>query len=137
MPANSPARLARSARCRSPVSAPFHSSLLAPARDRLAARLAEVAIAEPRVPVIANVDAAQHGSADSIRDALARQACSPVQWVKTMHEMEKLGVTHMIECGPGKVLTGLARRCVPSIPCYPVHSAETLEAALQSLSAAG
>ena len=119
------------------VSAPFHSSLLAPARDRLAARLAEVAIAEPRVPVIANVDAAQHGSADSIRDALARQACSPVQWVKTMHEMEKLGVTHMIECGPGKVLTGLARRCVPSIPCYPVHSAETLEAALQSLSAAG
>ena len=112
------------------VSAPFHSSLLAPARDRLAARLAEVAISEPRVPVIANVDAAQHGSADSIRDALARQACSPVQWVKTMHEMEKLGVTHMIECGP-------ARRCVPSIPCYPVHSAETLEAALQNLSAAG
>ena len=60
-----------------------------------------------------------------------------MQWVKTMHEMEKLGVTHMIECGPGKVLTGLARRCVPSIPCYPVHSAETLEAALQNLSAAG
>ena len=119
------------------VSAPFHSSLLVGAAKQLAERLAQIDVMAPAIDVIANVDVAVHHEPQDIRDILSRQAASPVQWVKTMHEMEKLSVTHMIECGPGKVLTGLARRCVPSIPCYPVHSAETLEAALQSLSAAG
>ena len=118
------------------VSAPFHSSLLAPARDRLESKLAEVPVAIPRYDVIANVDARSHGSPDEIRSALARQACSPVQWVRTMNEMKARGVTHMIECGPGRVLTGLARRCVPGIPCYPVNSEDSLCAALEALSAA-
>lgn len=118
------------------VSAPFHSSLLAPARDQLAQELARVSVRPAEVPVYANVDAGIHGEPDSIRSLLARQACSPVQWVSIMRAMKEAGVTHMVECGPGRVLAGLARRCVPEIPCYGVNSAESLGAALKALAEA-
>lgn len=116
------------------VSAPFHSSLLKPARDRLAQRLESTGVKPCRIPVYANVDARLHTTPEAIRGALARQACSPVLWSSIMAEMKRAGVTHMIECGPGRVLSGLARRCVPDIPCYSVSSEETLEAALRAIS---
>lgn len=93
-----------------PVSAPFHSSLLKPAAERLAARLAQVAFATPAIPVVHNVDVQTHATADEIRAALARQAASPVRWTQTIQWLAQRGVTHVVECGPGKVLTGLARR---------------------------
>jgi len=93
-----------------PVSAPFHSSLLKPAAERLAERLAQVAIAAPAIPVVHNVDVATHGAPDEIRAALARQAASPVRWTETVQWLGAHGVTQIVECGPGKVLAGLARR---------------------------
>jgi [acyl-carrier-protein] S-malonyltransferase len=93
-----------------PVSAPFHSSLLKPAAERLAQRLAQVAVAAPTIPVLHNVDVASHTSPDAIRTALARQAASAVRWSDTIRAFATQGVTHIIECGPGKVLAGLVRR---------------------------
>ncbi len=93
-----------------PVSAPFHSSLLRPAADRLALRLAHVAIAPPAIPVVHNVDVDTHSEPDEIRAALARQAASPVRWTETVQWFAAHGVTHVVECGPGNVLAGLARR---------------------------
>lgn len=98
-----------------PVSAPFHSSLLKPAAERLRERLAEVDLRTPDIPVLHNVDVAEHRSADEIRDALARQAASPVRWVDTIRAMSARGVTHAVECGPGKVLAGLAKRIAPEM----------------------
>jgi [acyl-carrier-protein] S-malonyltransferase len=93
-----------------PVSAPFHSSLLAPAAERLARRLADVALVEPSIPDVHNVDVAMHAAPDEIRAALARQAASPVRWSETVRWLAGQGVTNVVECGPGKVLAGLARR---------------------------
>lgn len=101
-----------------PVSAPFHSSLLAPAADRLARRLADVEFASPRVPVVHNVDVTTHDTAAAMRDALARQAASPVRWTETMRYLVAHGVTSVVECGPGRVLAGLARRVDDSLATY-------------------
>jgi [acyl-carrier-protein] S-malonyltransferase len=97
------------------VSAPFHSSLLAPAAARLRERLREVTIKAPCVPVINNIDVAAESSPERIRDALARQAAAPVRWAETVRKMADDGVTHIVECGPGKVLAGLTRRISPSV----------------------
>lgn len=93
-----------------PVSAPFHSALLQPASDQLAKYLADVALQAPQIPLINNVDVAQVADAAQIRDALVRQAARPVRWVETIRQMKAQGITHVIECGPGKVLHGLTRR---------------------------
>lgn len=93
-----------------PVSAPFHSSLLKPASDRLRGYLAGITFSAPQIRLINNVDVAMVDDASAIRDALVRQAASPVRWVETVQKMAELGVTQLIECGPGKVLTGLAKR---------------------------
>jgi len=93
-----------------PVSAPFHSSLMKPAAERLRLRLAEVRFETPRVPVVNNVDVAERGSPDEIRDALYRQAFGPVRWVETVQAIRARGVTHVVECGPGKVLAGTVKR---------------------------
>ena len=98
-----------------PVSAPFHSTLLEPAAQRLAARLATIDMTTPQLPVLHNVDVAEHHSPQAIRAALARQAASPVRWTDTIHAMAARGVTHIVECGPGKVLTGLTKRIAPEI----------------------
>ena len=98
-----------------PVSAPFHSTLLAPAAERLRERLARVEIRSPAIPVLHNVDVLEHRTAEEIRDALARQAASPVRWVDTIRAMAARGATHVVECGPGKVLAGLTRRIVPDM----------------------
>jgi [acyl-carrier-protein] S-malonyltransferase len=98
-----------------PVSAPFHSSLLKPAAERLAARLRSVTIAAPAIPVVHNVDLSVSATPDAVRSALARQAASPVLWVDTIRKFADSGVTHVAECGPGKVLAGLVKRIAPDI----------------------
>ena len=92
------------------MSAPFHSSLLKPASDRLRDYLAGVSFASPQLPLINNVDVAIVDDPAAIRDALVRQAASPVRWVETVQKMAEMGVTRLIECGPGKVLTCLTKR---------------------------
>jgi [acyl-carrier-protein] S-malonyltransferase len=93
-----------------PVSAPFHSSLLQSAADKLSGYLAKIAVSAPRIPVVNNVDVAMESDPPRIRDALARQACNPVRWVEVVRKLAGMGVTHVAECGPGKVLAGLTKR---------------------------
>lgn len=94
-----------------PVSAPFHCSLMLPAAEKLRARLTQIRFSIPQIPVLNNVDVAQLTDPEDIKEALVRQAASPVRWVETMQAVQKMGITHVIECGPGKVLSGLAKRC--------------------------
>ena len=116
-----------------PVSAPFHSSLLKPAADRLAAYLADVTIASPSIPVLHNVDAHTANGAAGIRTALARQAASPVRWVETVQAFVAGGVTHVVECGPGTVLSGLCRRIAPELEVMPANDGAALAAALAAI----
>ena len=116
-----------------PVSAPFHSSLLAPAAARLAGRLADVAFAVPSIPVVHNVDVGRHDDAAAIRDALARQAASPVRWTETLRFLVANGVTSVVECGPGRVLAGLARRVDDSLATYSLTDAAALAEARTAL----
>jgi [acyl-carrier-protein] S-malonyltransferase len=116
-----------------PVSAPFHSALMKPAADRLRARLAGVEIVTPAIPVVHNVDVAEHATAESIREALARQAANPVRWTATIQTMATRGVTHIVECGPGKVLTGLTRRIDESITAFALNDRASVDEALAAL----
>jgi [acyl-carrier-protein] S-malonyltransferase len=93
-----------------PVSAPFHSSLMKPAAERLREKLATVALAVPTIPVINNIDVAAPMEPDAIRDALYRQAFGPVRWVELVLALKARGITHVVECGPGKVLAGMVKR---------------------------
>jgi len=93
-----------------PVSAPFHSSLMKPAAERLKARLADMPFAAPRVPVVNNIDARVQTDPEYLRDALYRQAFGPVRWVECMMAIKAAGITTIVECGPGKVLAGLVKR---------------------------
>ncbi|MBN3765454.1 ACP S-malonyltransferase [Burkholderia sp. Ac-20365] len=93
-----------------PVSAPFHSSLLKPASDQLREYLASVDVQVPSIPVVNNIDVAVVNEPAGIKDALVRQAAGPVRWVECVQSIAKQGVTHVIECGPGKVLAGLTKR---------------------------
>ncbi len=93
-----------------PVSAPFHSSLLKPASDRLRTYMADLHFSAPQIPLINNVDVAMLNDPAGIKDALVRQAASPVRWVETVQKLAAQGITHVIECGPGKVLMGLTKR---------------------------
>jgi [acyl-carrier-protein] S-malonyltransferase len=93
-----------------PVSVPSHCQLMQPAAEKLAEKLDTVNIQMPRIPVINNVDAVRYTSTQMIREGLGRQLVSPVRWVETIHNFIKMGVDTVIECGPGKVLTGLNKR---------------------------
>lgn len=112
-----------------PVSAPFHSVLMKPAAERLAERLREVAVAAPVVAVVNNIDVAVESDPARIRDALVRQAYGPVRWVEVMQALHARGVTHVVECGPGKVLSRMVQRIVPELQASalfdPVSLAET------------
>ena len=119
-----------------PVSAPFHCSLMQPAADALKLRLADVSFAAPQIPVINNVDVAQLADPAAIRDALVRQAASPVRWVETMQAMQAAGVTHVFECGPGKVLAGLVKRCVESLNGAAMNDLAGVDAALATVEGA-
>jgi [acyl-carrier-protein] S-malonyltransferase len=98
-----------------PVSAPFHSSLMKPAAEQLRARLETVALLTPQIPVLNNVDVAVETDVQRIRDALVRQACSPVRWVECVQAMKARELTDIVECGPGKVLAGMAKRIDASL----------------------
>lgn len=118
-----------------PVSAPFHSTLLAPAAERLAGFLREVALSTPAIPVLNNVDVATVSDPDAIRDALARQARSPVRWVETVRAIAAMGAATIIECGPGKVLNGLTRRIDGNLQGFAMVDAASLDEALKAVSA--
>lgn len=98
-----------------PVSAPFHSSLMRPAAEKLRAALAATSLAAPQIAVLNNIDVAVQTDADAIRDALYRQAFGPVRWVECVQQLKAMGATHIVECGPGKVLAGLVRRIDPEL----------------------
>jgi [acyl-carrier-protein] S-malonyltransferase len=108
------------------VSAPFHSSLMRPAAERLRERLAATEFKVPRIAMIDNVDVAVRRDAEAIRDALYRQAFSPVRWVETIVAMRARGVTHVLECGPGKVLAGTVRRIDPQLMVGGIHDPASL-----------
>jgi [acyl-carrier-protein] S-malonyltransferase len=93
-----------------PVSAPFHSSLMKPAAEKLREKLAALSFNMPQIPVINNIDVAVQTDPEKIKDALYRQAFGPVRWVECVQAIKALGISHVIECGPGKVLAGMTKR---------------------------
>ncbi len=109
-----------------PVSAPFHSSLMKPAAERLREKLAATAIAAPRIPVVNNIDVSVETDADRIRDALYRQAFGPVRWVECVRAIQARGIDTLVECGPGKVLAGMAKRIDPALNGLAVYDPATL-----------
>ncbi len=110
-----------------PVSAPFHSSLMKPAAEKLKLALAELQLAAPQIPVLNNIDVAMPTDADAIRDALYRQAFGPVRWVECVQRLRALGATHLVECGPGKVLTGMTKRIDPELVGVALYDPATLQ----------
>ncbi|KAE8758944.1 MULTISPECIES: ACP S-malonyltransferase [Paraburkholderia] len=118
-----------------PVSAPFHSSLLKPASDQLREYLASVDVQVPSIPVINNVDVAVVNEPAKIKDALVRQAAGPVRWVESVQAMAAQGVTHVIECGPGKVLAGLTKRIDGNLVGASVFDPASLEETLKLVTA--
>jgi [acyl-carrier-protein] S-malonyltransferase len=114
-----------------PVSAPFHSTLMQPAAARLKGYLENVRIATPRIAVVNNVDVAIEADPVRIKDALVRQAASPVRWVETIRKMADAGVTHIVECGPGKVLAGMTKRIAPGVKALAAADRASLEEALK------
>ena len=118
-----------------PVSAPFHCSLMKPAAERLRQRLAELNLSPPRIPVVNNADVTCLSDPQQIRDALVRQAASPVRWVETMQAMASQGISHVYECGPGKVLAGLVKRCADGLAGGAMADLAGLEAALAATNA--
>lgn len=113
-----------------PVSVPSHCALMKPAADKLAVALQEITFNAPRIPVINNVDVAAESDANAIRSALVRQLYSPVRWTETVESMSAQGVAHLLEMGPGKVLTGLTKRIVDSMTAAAVNDVASLTAAL-------
>ncbi|MBS0308850.1 MAG: ACP S-malonyltransferase [Proteobacteria bacterium] len=116
-----------------PVSAPFHSSLLNPASDRLREYMASLHFSAPQIPLINNVDVAIVNDPAGIKDALVRQAASPVRWVESIQKMAAAGVTHVVECGPGKVLAGLTKRINGELTGDAIIDQATLEKVLETL----
>jgi [acyl-carrier-protein] S-malonyltransferase len=113
-----------------PVSAPFHSSLLAPAAARLRDYLASVPMRAPRIPVIQNYDVAVHDGVDAVRAALVAQADHPVRWVETVRAIAARGVALVCECGPGRVLAPLVGRIAEGVEGLPLNDLDAIDAAL-------
>lgn len=109
-----------------PVSAPFHSSLMKPAAEKLRVALAALELGAAQIPVLNNVDVAVETDADRIRDALYRQAFGPVRWVECVQALKSRGVSHVIECGPGKVLAGLIKRIDAELVGASIYDPATL-----------
>ncbi len=110
-----------------PVSAPFHSALMQPAAERLQQYLQGITFNAPRIPVINNVDVASCDDPARIKDALVRQACNPVRWVETIQAFAARGITHVAECGPGKVLAGMTRRIDGSLDSLALVDKSSIE----------
>ena len=110
-----------------PVSAPFHSSLMKPAAEKLKAALADLQLAAPQIAVVNNIDVAVQTDAAAIRDALYRQAFGPVRWVECVQKLRAMGATHLVECGPGKVLAGMTKRIDPELVGVALYDPTTLQ----------
>jgi len=117
-----------------PVSAPFHCALMRPAQERLAADLAALLMRDAAFPVINNVSALPETAADRHREALSAQMTAPVRWVETVLRLKEMGVEAIVEVGPGKVLTGLAKRIAPDLARHHVEDADSLRATVAALS---
>jgi [acyl-carrier-protein] S-malonyltransferase len=115
-----------------PVSAPFHASLLKPAAQRLEEYLGGITFNPPQIPVVNNVDVASVTDPLAIKQALARQACNPVRWVEVIQYMARSGVTHVGECGPGKVLAGMTRRIDSTLDGFAIADAASLAQHVQT-----
>jgi len=118
-----------------PVSAPFHSSLMKPAALRLAEVLQKTSFSKTKITLINNVDVRVEREPAAMRDALARQAASPVRWVETIRKMVAMGATHIVECGPGKVLAGMTKRIEPNVQSITLADRAAIEQALQGMKA--
>ncbi len=115
------------------VSAPAHCALMAPAAERLAARLDATEIGQPDTTIVHNVDVATHGEAAAIRRVLVEQMVSPVRWIETIERMAGNGVTQVIECGPGKVLSALIKRIDRTLACTALGDGATVRATTEAL----
>ena len=109
-----------------PVSAPFHSSLMKPAAERLRAKLADTVLSAPGIPVVNNIDVAVQTDPDAIRDALYRQAFGPVRWVECVQTIKAMGCHTLVECGPGKVLAGMVKRIDTELTGLALYDPATL-----------
>lgn len=109
-----------------PVSAPFHSSLMKPAAEKLREQLASTPFNPPKIPVINNIDVAVETDGDRIRDALYRQAFGPVRWVECVEAIKAAGISTVVECGPRKVLTAMVKRVDPDLVALPLFDPATL-----------
>jgi [acyl-carrier-protein] S-malonyltransferase len=118
-----------------PVSAPFHSTLMEPAAERLKGHIRGLLMGSPQFAVVNNVDVAIENEPARIKDALVRQAASPVRWVETIRKMLEMGATHIVECGPGRVLGGMTKRIAPEVQSLTLHDRASLEAAIQAVKA--
>jgi len=116
-----------------PVSAPFHSALMKPAADRLAAELERVAVRTPRVPVVRNVDAGLTTTADDVKPFLIRQVASPVRWTDCLTALAREGATTWLEVGPGRVLSGLLKRTIDGARGHAVEDPDSLDKAVAAL----
>lgn len=116
-----------------PVSAPFHSSLMKPAAEKLKEKLAATVFAAPQIPVINNIEVKVENDPDRIRAALYEQAFGPVRWVECVQAIKARGITTLVECGPGKVLAGLCKRVDPELAGLPVYDPATLAEAKGAL----
>jgi [acyl-carrier-protein] S-malonyltransferase len=114
-----------------PVSVPSHCALMKPAADQLAETLNATSFHAAEMPVINNVDVAMETAPEQIREALIRQLYSPVRWVETIQALKEQGVSHVYECGPGKVLSGLIKRIDRDIAARPLETGEAFEVALK------
>lgn len=113
-----------------PVSVPSHCALMREAADRFAKRLDQVSFSQAKIPIVQNVDAKPRTSADEIKQGLLQQLHQPVRWKESIRKLKSMDVTRIIECGPGKVLTGLIRRIDPDMEVKPVNDSKSLEDAI-------
>lgn len=116
-----------------PVSAPFHCSLMKPAAERLRERLASVSLQAPAIPVVNNIDVATPDDPAAIRDALYRQAFGPVRWVEVTQALRARGLLHVVECGPGKVLSGMVKRIDAELVAGAIFDPASLKATQELL----
>ena len=116
-----------------PVSVPSHCALMQKAADRFAERLDTVDFEQPNIPVLHNVDATEHSDVGEIKLALQDQLCQPVRWVETIQKMVSKDINTIVECGPGKVLSGLIKRINRSLNIFPVFDPTSLDKALAAL----
>lgn len=116
-----------------PVSAPFHSSLMKPAGERLRGYLKKVALAAPKISLVNNVDVDTPSDPAAVKSALVRQAYSPVRWIEIVERMVREGATHVVECGPGKALAGMTKRIDANIKSFSLADRAALEQALAAI----